>query len=63
MAAATSFPLLMDPANRIVLLKNFLISLTNAIGLIIPACPPAPAATKINPSTFASAAFSACRFL
>ena len=41
---------------------SFFISAMNGIGFKVPPCPPAPAATKINPSTPASAAFSACLF-
>ena len=58
-----SLPLLIQPESKIVLLKKVLTSLINAIGLIVPPCPPAPAATNINPSTPASVAFSACLLL
>ena len=58
-----SLPELIQPDSRIVFLKIFLISVINGIGLRVPPCPPAPAATKIRPSTPASEAFSACLFL
>ncbi len=54
MAEAISLPELIHPESRIVFLKKDLISATNGIGLIVPACPPAPAETSINPSTPAS---------
>ena len=40
--------------------KNSLTSLTKANGLRVPACPPAPAHTKINPSAPSDKAFFAC---
>ena len=61
-AAAASTPVLIQPDNIIVLLKTFLTSEINDIGLSVPPCPPAPAETRINPSTPASDAFSACLF-
>ena len=62
-AEAISRPLEIQPERSIVLLKNFLTSAIKGIGFSVPPCPPAPAATKIKPSTPASAAFSACLFL
>ena len=42
---------------------DYVISAIKGMGFKVPACPPAPAETRISPSTPASAAFSACRFL
>ena len=50
----------MAPDNSSVPSKTCLISFTRANGLAPPVCPPAPAATAINPSTPASIAFPAC---
>ena len=41
-AEAISLPELIHPDSKIVFLKKDLISATNGIGLIVPACPPAP---------------------
>ena len=48
---ATALPELIDPERIIVPSKNSLTSLTKAKGDSVPACPPAPAQTKIKPST------------
>ena len=53
----------MQPESKIVFLKKVLISEISEIGLSVPPCPPAPADTRIKPSTPASIAFSACLFL
>ncbi len=59
MAGAMCGAVLGRPASGVVLWRGFFISDTNGIGLIVPAWPPAPAATKIKPSTPTSTAFSA----
>ena len=53
-------PSVIAPESAIGPLKNLLTSLTKAKGFRVPACPPAPAPTKIRPSTPASIAFLAC---
>ena len=59
-ADATECPSPIEPDNIMVPSNHFLTSLSNAKGDRAPACPPAPAQTKINPSTPCSAAFLAC---
>eukprot|EP01139_Manchomonas_bermudensis_P026974 Amastigsp_a854704_5.p2 type:complete len:141 gc:universal Amastigsp_a854704_5:295-717(+) len=60
-AAATSDPVEMQPAKRIVPLKKLRSSASSANGDRVPACPPAPAQTAMSPSTPAAAAFRAWR--
>ena len=57
---AIALPELIEPERMMVPSKNSLTSRTNANGDSVPACPPAPAQTKIKPSTPCSAAFFAC---
>jgi hypothetical protein len=54
---------LIAPASRIVPPKNRRTSCISANGLSMPACPPAPAQTRIRPSTPACIALRACRTL
>ena len=57
---AIALPELIEPDRIMVPSKNSLTSRTNAKGDNVPAWPPAPAQTKIKPSTPCSAAFLAC---
>ena len=57
MAEATECPSPIDPDNITVPSNHCLTSLNKANGDNAPACPPAPAQTRINPSTPCSAAF------
>ncbi len=59
-AAATEEPSLIDPERIIAPSNHSLTSLTKAKGESVPAWPPAPAHTRIKPSTPCSAAFLAC---
>ena len=59
-AEATACPSPIDPDNITVPSNHFLTSLSKANGDNAPAWPPAPAQTKIKPSTPCSAAFFAC---
>ena len=57
---ATEYPSPIEPERIIVPSNHSLTSLTRANGDKAPACPPAPAHTRIKPSTPCSAAFFAC---
>ena len=57
--AATACPSPIAPDNITVPSNHSLTSLKSAKGDKAPACPPAPAQTKINPSTPCSTAFFA----
>jgi hypothetical protein len=48
------------PDSRMVPLNHCFTSRTSANGDSVPACPPAPAQTRIRPSTPCSAALRAC---
>ena len=61
-AESTPWPVDIEPVNAIGPSYHSLISCIKAKGDNVPACPPAPAATNISPSTPASDAFSACLF-
>ena len=59
-APAIECPSPMDPDNKTVPSNHSLTSRTKEKGERLPAWPPAPAQTKIRPSTPCSAAFFAC---
>ena len=62
-AARTAWPVAIEPDKAKGPSNHSLISWINANGEVVPACPPAPAATAINPSAPFSIALCAKRLL